>query len=85
MLDGHKESHDGYPAAVPLVGFARINQNSVDLPVGIYFGVATDDAGIVAQVGADNTIGDGSLYISHVDGAGKLFQKQNDVWVDLQA
>lgn len=85
VVDGHGEAHNGYNAAVPLKGFARINVNSVDLPVGIYFGIATDDVGIVAQVGADATIGDGSLYISHVDGAGKLFQKQNDVWVDLQA
>lgn len=85
IVNGHKEAHDGYDAGVPLKGFARVNVNSVDLPVGIYFGVATDDAGIVAHVGADNTIGDGSLYISHLDGAGKLFQKQNDVWVDLQA
>lgn len=85
VVDGHKEAHDGYNAGVPLKGFARLNQNTVNLPVGIYFGVAADDAGIVAQVGADATIGDGSLYISHVDNAGKLFQKQNDVWVDLQA
>jgi hypothetical protein len=85
VIDGHKEAHDGYNAGVPLKGFARVNVNSVGLPVGVFFGVATDDAGIVAQVGADNTIGDGSLYISHVDGDGKLFQKQNDVWVDLQA
>ena len=46
---------------------------------------AVDDAGIVAQVGADATIGDGSLYVSHVDGAGALFQKRNDVWVDTAA
>lgn len=85
VIDGHKEAHDGYDAGVPLKGFARLNVNSVDLPVGIFFGIATDDAGIVAQVGADAAIGDGSLYVSHVDGAGKLFQKQNDVWVDLQA
>lgn len=85
VVNGHKEAHDGYNAGVPRKGFARINVNSVDLPVGLYFGIATDDAGIVAQVGADATIGDGSLYVSHADGAGKLFQKQNDVWVDLQA
>lgn len=77
--------HDGYPPFTPLKGFARLAYNSVDLPVGLFFGVATDDAGIVSQVGADNTIADGSLYISHLDGEGKLFQKQNDVWIDLQA
>lgn len=85
VVSGAKAAHDGYNAAVPLKGFARVAINSVSLPVGIYFGIATDDVGIVAQVGADNTIGDGSLYISHADNAGKLFQKQNDVWVDLQA
>jgi hypothetical protein len=85
IVDGHKEAHDTYNPGVPLKGFARLNVNSVNLPVGLYFGVAADDAGIVAQVGADATIGDGSLYISHADGAGKLFQKQNDVWVDIQA
>lgn len=85
VVRGARAAHDGYNAAVPLKGFALVAINSVSLPVGLYFGVATDDAGIVAQVGADNTIGDGSLYISHADNAGKLFQKQNDVWVDLQA
>jgi hypothetical protein len=51
----------------------------------LFTGTATDDAGIVADVGADTLWADGCLYISVVDGAGKLFQKQNDVWVDLQA
>lgn len=85
VVDGAHETHDGYPAFAPLKAFARIALNAGGLPVILAFGVATDDAGIVAQVGADNTIADGSLYISHVDNAGKLFQKQNDVWVDLQA
>lgn len=85
VVNGHKEAHDGYNAGTPLKGFARVTVNAGGLPVGIYFGTATNDAGIVSQVGADNTIADGSLYISHVDNAGKLFQKQNDVWVDLQA
>lgn len=85
IVDGHKEAHDGFNAGTPLKGFARITVNAGGLPVGLCFGVATDDAAIVAQVGADNTIADGSLYISLLDNAGKLFQKQNDVWVDLQA
>lgn len=85
MFSGAKAAHDGYLAAVPRKGFALVALNAGGLPVGLYFGVATDDAGIVAQVGADNTIADGSLYISILDNAGKLFQKQNDVWVDLQA
>jgi hypothetical protein len=85
IVDGHKEAHNGYNAGVPLKGFARLSVDAGGLPVGLYFGPATDDVGIVAQVGADNTIADGSLYVSAVVGAGKLFQKQNDVWVDLQA
>lgn len=84
VIDGHKEAHDGYNAGVPLKGFARLTVVG-GVPGGIFFGAATDDASIVAQVGADNTIADGSWYISFVDGAGKTFQKQNDVWVDLQA
>jgi hypothetical protein len=55
------------------------------LPCVIFSGAATNDAGIVSDIGADTLWADGSLYISVVDGAGKLFQKQNDVWVDLQA
>lgn len=85
VVRGHRAAHDGYNAAAPLKGFALVGVDAGALPCGIYFGVATDDAGIVAQVGADNTIADGSLYISIVAGAGKLFQKQNNVWVDLQA
>ena len=45
-------------------------------------GSAANDADIVTDVGADNTIADGSLYLSIVDGAGKIFLKQNDVWVE---
>jgi len=56
-----------------------------DLPCIIASGTATDDSGIVSDVGADTLFADGSLYISVVDGAGKLFQKQNDTWVDMQA
>lgn len=85
IVRGARAAHDGYLAAQARKGFAVVALNAGGLPVGIYFGVATDDAGIVAQVGADNTIADGSLYISILDNAGKLFQKQNDVWIDLQA
>jgi len=60
-------------------------EDAGSLPCVIHSGSATDDSGMVSDVGADNTIADGSLYISVVDGAGKLFQKQNDTWVDLQA
>lgn len=60
-------------------------EDAGSLPCIIASGSATNDAGIVTQVGADTLWADGSLYISVVDGAGKLYQKQNDVWVDLQA
>lgn len=49
----------------------------------IVSGSATDDAGIVTDVGADANIADGSLYLSIVDGAGSTFQKVNDVWTAL--
>lgn len=48
-------------------------------------GSAAADGDIVTDIGVDSLFADGSLYISVVDGAGKLFQKQNDVWIDLQA
>ena len=48
----------------------------------LFSGAATDDAGITSQVGADSLWADGSVYISVVDGAGKLFLKVNDVWTD---
>ena len=48
-------------------------------------GTGTTDGTIVSDIGADPLYADGSIYISVVDGAGKVFQKQNDVWVDLQA
>lgn len=83
VIDGYKASHDGYPAFVPLLGFARVGHNT-DGDISLFFGQAVDDTAIVAQVGSDALWADGSLYISAVAGAGKLFQKQNDVWVDLQ-
>ncbi len=43
-------------------------------------GTATDDSGIVSDIGADTLFADGSLYSSIVDGAGKLFVKVNDTW-----
>lgn len=55
------------------------------LPVAMFCGLQTSDANIVTEVGVDTLWADGSLYVSASDGAGKLFQKQNDVWVDLQA
>lgn len=54
------------------------------LPAVIFAGISASDVEIVAEVGADTLWADGSLYIEVKDGAGKLWQKQNDVWVDLQ-
>lgn len=49
----------------------------------LVIGEATDDTGIVAEIGADANYADGSLYVSAVNGAGKLFQKVNDVWTQI--
>jgi hypothetical protein len=54
------------------------------LPCAMFCGVADSDGAIVTAVGADTLWADGSLYVECKDGAGKLWQKQNDVWVDLQ-
>lgn len=62
----------------------RLGVDATGRSVIVAFGLATDDAGILAQVGADNTIADGSTYQSITPGAGLLFIKQNDVWVDVQ-
>jgi hypothetical protein len=62
-----------------------IGEDANGLPAILTSGSATDDAGIVTDIGADTLWADGSLYVSVVDGAGKLFIKQNDTWVDLQA
>jgi hypothetical protein len=55
------------------------------LPCGMFCGISASDAEIVAEIGADTLWADGSLYVECKDGAGKLWQKQNDVWIDLQA
>ena len=66
------------------LGEIRLSQQDTNnLPTVIFAGVATDDAGIVSQVGADTLWADGSLYISAVDGAGTLWQKRNDVWTSI--
>lgn len=62
-----------------------IGYDAAGLPAILISGSATNDGDIVTDVGADTLWADGSLYVSVVDGAGKLFQKQNDTWVDLQA
>lgn len=63
----------------------KIGTDANGLDAIMTFGVAATDGEIVTALGADTLYADGSLYVSVKDGAGKLFQKQNDVWVDLQA
>lgn len=50
-------------------------------PVVLAIGNATDDAGIVAELGADAVFADGSLYLSTATGA--LFQKRSDTWTSI--
>lgn len=70
---------------VPGGTYKVLGTDANGLPCAMFCGSAANDADIVTAVGADTLWADGSLYISCVDGAGKTFQKQNDVWVDLQA
>jgi len=58
-------------------------QDANDLPCIEASGSATDDAGIVAQVGADTLWADGSSYRSCSDGGGDYFIKKNDVWTSV--
>jgi len=67
-------------------GDIRFSQKDAnELPCVLFTGTATSDGTIVTDVGADTLWADGCLYISVVDSAGKLFQKQADTWIDLQA
>ena len=69
---------------VPGGGYTVVGTDENGLPAIIVAGVSASDVEIVAEIGADTLWADGSLYIEVKDGAGKLWQKQNDVWVDLQ-
>ncbi len=71
------------PTGVSEIGGVALGTNDVGEPVVLFIGVATNDGAIVTEVGADNKIGDGSLYISAVNGAGTLWQKRNDVWTSI--
>ena len=74
---------DCYDSRVNLAGTAIMRFPLVDsggLVAAWYIGTQTDDNGIRGEVGADNTIADGSWYTSISDGAGDLFIKKNDVW-----
>lgn len=81
--NGALAGHDGYGAMEYTKAFARMGFDATGRSVILAFGVATSDATILAQVGADNTIADGSIYLSIVAGAGTFWQKRNDVWVSI--
>jgi len=73
-------------AGVSTVRVAEIRfsgQDEDNRPLAYFSGVATDDAGIVAQVGADSLWADGSEYVSYLKGGGLKFQKRNDVWTAM--
>lgn len=59
-----------------------IGEDANGLPAIMASGAATNDGEIVTQLGADTLWADGSIYVSVVDGAGKLFLKVNDTWTD---
>jgi hypothetical protein len=63
----------------------KLGVDANGLPALLMSGAATIDADISTEIGADALYADGSIYISIVDGAGKVFYKKNDVWTDLQA
>ncbi len=71
------------PTGVGHLGGAVLGANDVGEPVALFIGVATSDNTIRSEIGADAKYGDGSLYISAVDGAGTLWQKRNDVWTSI--
>ncbi len=54
----------------------------VGVPVVLLVGSATDDAGIVAEMGIDTLYADGSLFLS-VAGGGLLFQKRSGTWTSI--
>ncbi len=86
--DGFLYGMDFYDSRRPTCKNAEIRMMTADsggLPCIIATTTGTDDNSIRADLGADNSIADGSIAISVVDGSGKLFQKQNDVWIDMQA
>lgn len=62
-----------------------IGEDANGLPAILTSGSAASDGAIVTAIGADTLFADGSVFVSVVDGAGKLFLKQADTWVDVQA
>lgn len=71
------------PTGVGNLGGVVLGANDVGEPVVLFIGVATSNATIETEVGADAKFADGSLYISAVDGAGTLWQKRNDTWTSI--
>ena len=61
----------------------RLGYDDKGNTVVMFVGDATNDAGIVSDIGADALWADGSIYISAVDGAGTFWQKRNDVWTSI--
>lgn len=82
--NGHRYVNAGTKAAPYWSKGLSLGQDANGLPAVVFTGAQASDANIVTEVGADTLWADGSLYISVLDGNGKVFQKQNDVWVDLQ-
>ena len=83
---GYRYGVDFYDSRAATCDTAEVRMMTADaggLPCVIASGVATDDAGIVAEVGADAAIADGSIYLSVVDGAGTFWQKRNDTWTSI--
>lgn len=74
---GGLQRSDGRVAYLPL----GVDDNGN--PVALFVGAGTDDATIVADIGADSHWADGSIYISAVDGAGTIWQKRNDTWTSF--
>ncbi len=77
IFSGGAQRSDGRSVPVP------IGYDDLGNPVMLFVGAATDDAGVVSDVGVDTRWADGSLYISAVDGAGTLWQKRNDTWTSI--
>ena len=72
--------YDSRAATCDLGEIRFMTADGAGLPAILASGTATDDSGIVSDIGADTLWADGSLYVSVSDGAGKLFIKTADVW-----
>lgn len=59
-----------------------IGEDANGLPAILTSGSAASDGDIVSAIGGDALFADGSIYVSVVAGAGKLFLKANGTWTD---